>query len=191
MTAFAKSVGFSSLTATLSVSFLNSASSVGMIFMGALADRFPLSWTFVMSAFGSATSVFLLWGFAVEEVVLYLFAICYGVFAGGFVATWARCATEIQMEKPTSEVAVILGVFAAGRGLGSMISGAVSENLRNIDRWNGTLQGAYGTSFGVLIIFAGISAVLSGIGYFGRPRSHHRPSTPPKGHAAERDSLIR
>lgn len=190
VSAFAKSVGFSSLTATLSVSVLNFASTVGLILMGALVDRFPLSRVFLISAFGSAISVFLFWGLVVEEFAIYLFALCYGLFAGGFVATWARCATEIQKEQPRAEVAVLICVFAAGKGVGAMISGPLSENLRKLDRWGGGLGGAYATSYGVLIIFAGVSAVLSGIGFFGRPRLRHWPDTPPKGPAAERDPLI-
>lgn len=54
-----------------------------------------------------------------------------------------------------------------------------------------SIQGAYRTSFGGLIIFAGFSAVLSGIGFFGGPPSHLRPSTPLGGHALEQDPLIR
>ena len=62
----------------------------------------------------------------------------------------------------------MLGIIATGRGLGAVISGLVSETLLGYGSWN--LRGAYGTKYGTLIFFTGITAVLGGAGALSRLR---------------------
>ena len=98
--------------------------------------------------------------------MLYLFAILFGLFAGGYAATWTGCATEVKKENPNAAIAVIMGTMAAGRGVGCVISGPVSEALPSLPRWH--VQGVYGTRFGWLIVFIGVSSLLGRFGLFGR-----------------------
>jgi MFS family permease len=156
------------VTAILSVSLLNAATTFGLIFTGLLVDRFHISTVLFISAIGSAMSVFLLWGLAVKEPVLYAFAIVYGVFAGGYTASWSGSAVEIRNDYPEAEVAVIMGVLAAGRGFGCMLSGPLSEGLLRIGNEPSGLGFAYGTKFRSLIIFTGITMLFGRFGLLGR-----------------------
>lgn len=75
--------------------------------------------------------------------MLIVFAATYGVFAGGFSAIWSGMMREVQrdmLEEETRErreaagprktgMALLMGAFAAGRGVGSVLCGPVSEVL--------------------------------------------------------------
>lgn len=163
---FAEEMNLPPLASPLSVSVLNISSTVGLVFMGFLIDRYHISTVLLLSAITSTLCVFLIWGFATTESMLYLFAILFGLFAGGYTATWTGCATEVQKENPKAAIAVIMGTMAAGRGVGCVISGPVSEALLSLPRWHA--QGVYGTRFGWLILFTGVSSLLGRFGLFGR-----------------------
>lgn len=166
--AYAYDVGFSSLSATLSVSIYNCACTIGPVFIGALIDRLHTTTVLAIISTVSALAVFFLWGFAVHPSILYIFAIVWGVFAYGYSATWTGCARSIQKESPSSELAVIIGFLAAGRGIGAMVSGPISESLLNLDLWTGKFENAYGTRYGILIVFTGLTAFFGGFGVMNR-----------------------
>ena len=63
-------------------------------------------------------------------------------------------------------------MIAAGRGLGAVTSGPVSESLLGYRLQD--MAGAYNTEYGVLIIFTGITAVLGGLGSLARLRLRGR-----------------
>ena len=159
----------SSLRSALLVSVLNMSSVVGTILIGLLTDHLHPTNVILVSALGSALSVFLIWGFALSTPVIYIFALTYGIFAGGYAATWTGCVSEIQRDAIEAEAGVVFGMMAAGRGLGAVMSGPVSETLLSYGSLN--LNGAYGTKYGVLIFFTGITAVLGGFGALSRLRS--------------------
>jgi MFS family permease len=102
--------------------------------------------------------------------MLVLFAMIYGFFAGGFSAVWAGMLKEVQREHPEAMMGTLMGVFAAGRGVGAVVSGPVSEAL--VGRWRLRDSGrfGYGTEYGGLIVFTGVSALL-GVVCFGVRRS--------------------
>lgn len=166
--AYAYTANFSPLAPTLSVSIFNFACTVGPIIIGSLIDRFHISTVLVISAGGSAVSAFLLWGFAVHEVVLYFFALAWGIFAGGYVASWTGCGKEIRKSAPGAEMAIVISFMAAGRGLGAMISGPISEQLLELELWTGKFDNAYGTKYGILIVFTGLTSIAGSFGFFGR-----------------------
>ncbi|MCJ1245588.1 hypothetical protein MMC30_002792 [Trapelia coarctata] len=167
---YAKATGFTPLSATLSVSLLNGASTFGAVFIGLLVDRYHLRAALVVSTIGSAISVFLIWGFTVTEFDLYAFALAYGIFAGGYTATWTGCVAEIQKDFPSTETGVMMGIMAAGRGAGSIVSGPISEKLFSFEPGKGMTGAGYGTEYGSLIVFTGITALLGGLGVIGRSR---------------------
>ena len=168
--AYASSIGLSSLSATLAVSILNCASIIGTILIGSLTDHLHITTVLLISATGSALSSFLLWGFASARPILYLFAFAYGIFAGGSAATWTGCLAEIQRDSGDAEAGVLLGMMAATRGIGAVVSGPLSEQLLTITLGKGWLPGAYGSEYGVLILFTGITATLGGLGVVERIR---------------------
>ncbi|KAL8785270.1 MAG: hypothetical protein Q9213_003474 [Squamulea squamosa] len=151
--------GLSPLSAVLSVSFLNISTTIGLILMGYLTDRYHVSNVLLLSAIVSSLSVFLIWSFATNDAVLYLFAITFGIFAGGYTASWAGAAGELRKQNPGAEVAVIMGTMAAGRGVGCFVMGPISEVLLRMPRWH--VSGVYGTKFGTLILFTGFTSLLA------------------------------
>lgn len=179
--------------ATLSISLLNGASIFGPILIGMLVDRFHVSTVLLLSSVGAAFAVFFVWGFAVTGPVLYLFVLIYGIFAGGYTATWTGAVTAIQRRAPLSETGVILGMMASGRGIGSLVSGPLSEQVMgsgvSISAWSGAYDGPYSR----LIVFTGITAVLGGLGVLDVFGGGAGPAETMEGRAegVERDALIR
>ncbi|KAL8832635.1 MAG: hypothetical protein Q9191_000151 [Dirinaria sp. TL-2023a] len=167
---YGSSLGFPPLPCTLAVSILNCASVIGTILIGSLTDFLHITTVILISALGSALSAFVLWGLATSKPVLYLFALVYGVFAGGYAATWAGCLGEVQRDSRDAEAGVVLGMMAATRGIGAVVSGPLSEVLFKFRLGDASLAGAYGTEYGVVILFTGITAVLGGLGAIERVR---------------------
>ena len=168
--AYASSTGLSSLSATLAVSILNCASVIGTIIIGSLTDYLHITTVIVISATVSALSALLLWGFASAKPMLYVFAFAYGIFAGGYTATWTGCVAEIQRDSRDAETGVVLGMMAATRGIGAVASGPLSEQLLKKRPAKGELSGAYGSEYGGLILFTGVTAILGGLGVVERIR---------------------
>lgn len=143
---------------------------IGTILIGSLTDYLHITTVILISALGSALSAFVLWGFATSAPVVYLFALAYGIFAGGYAATWTGCLAEVQRDSRDAEAGVVLGMMAATRGIGAVASGPLSEVLFNIRLGDGSLAGAYGTEYGAIVLFTGITAVLGGLGMIERVR---------------------
>lgn len=74
------------------------------------------------------------------------------------------CNREVQKRARSAETGVLMGTWAAGRGIGSIVSGPVSEKLLELGLWKGGSKFAYGTEYGVLIVFIGTTAILGGLG---------------------------
>lgn len=81
----------------------------------------------------------------------------------------AVCASD-----PRAEPGLVFGLLAAGRGVGSVVAGPLSEALVSAGGGGGggveKMDGArgYGTGFSGLIVFTGVSVLLGGVGVFGR-----------------------
>jgi len=81
---------------------------------------------------------------------------------------------EVQKASRDAKMGTLMGLFAAGRGIGAVLSGPISEVLLRRDSLNGTGDGeevkfGYQTKYGVLIVFTGVSA-LFGLLCFGAKR---------------------
>jgi len=57
-------------------------------------------------------------------------------------------------------------VLRCGRSVGNVVSGPVSEALVRAGRVG--FEGVYGSQYGPLVIFTGVSAALGGVGFLGR-----------------------
>lgn len=79
--------------------------------------------------------------------------------------------SEIRLGRE-AKMGTLMGLFAAGRGVGAVLSGPISEVLLDKKRAWGDGNGdgdelfAYGTKYRVLIVFTGVSA-LCGLIAFG------------------------
>ena len=98
-----------------------------------------------------------------------VFALSYGFFAGGYsVATVSGTARALRMFDESMDVGAVLGLLLAGKGVGIVLSGPLSEVLYTSQSWKGEAGLAYGSGYGPLIVFTGVTAALGGISYVGR-----------------------
>lgn len=165
---YARAVGLSSVGGTIVLALFNATSVFGTIIMGSLTDRLHVTSVIGIATIGATLSVFLLWGFATSLPVLCIFSLLYGLTAGGFSSTWAGCITEVRKTNDRAEPGLIFGLWAAGRGIGSVVSGPLSEALVSSKPWAGEAALGYGSGYGLLIVFTGISAMLGGTAWVGR-----------------------
>lgn len=170
------STGFSPIAATGLVSLLNCAQIVGTVVFGFLIDHFEMTTLMPLCSLGSAMSVFILWGLSTSQALLWAFALAYGLFAGGYTAMFTGCNREVQKRARLAETGLLMGTWAGGRGIGSIVSGPVSEKLLELEFWKGTSRFVYGTEYGILIVFIGCTALFGGLGVIIRlgkqPPSH-------------------
>ncbi|KAI1076715.1 MFS monocarboxylate transporter [Whalleya microplaca] len=168
---FAERFGASSLDAAGMLSLYNAATVIGAICTGYLVDKYHVSVSLLFLSLGAAAAVFFAWGFAGNFGALCAFAFLYGMFAGGWSSTWVGISLEIQKRSPHADLGVVWGFAAASRGIGSIASGPISEKLILVgdDGMVGWPR-SYGTSYGILILFAGAMLSLGAIGSTTRVR---------------------
>ena len=165
---YARTIGLSSIAGTVAVSLFNAMSVVSTVIMGSLTDRIHVTTVILISTLGATLSVFVLWGLTMSLPLLCIFSLIYGLFAGGFTATWPGIIREVRKKDDTAEVGLIFGMLAAGRGVGSVVTGPLSEALLSEKIWLGRAELGYGTGYGGLIVFTGVTAMLGGFGWVGR-----------------------
>lgn len=165
---FARSLGASGIQSSLTVILFNLASVFGCIIMGSLVDRYHATTCIFGSTAGSTIAVFCIWGLADSLALLYLFCIMYGLFAGSFSSTWPAIVIEIKKRSAFADASIVFGFLSTGRGIGNIASGPLSEALLKGSSWQGLAAKAYGSGFGPLIVFTGISALLGGLGVAAR-----------------------
>jgi len=168
---FAISIGLPAFTGPLSLALLYLAYCFGAIVLGSLVDRFHVAVPLMISTTGSVVSVFIFWGLTTGQAMLYIFALLFGFFAGGFAATWSGCATSVKAANSSNgnhvDTSLVLMLLAAGRGVGAVIAGPLSERLLDAGSdWPASY--AYGSDYGILIVFSGVSAMLGGTACVGK-----------------------
>jgi MFS family permease len=136
---------------------------------GLLVDRFDIGVAIGVVTIGQIIAIFVFWGLTSSQSMLYVFALAWGLFGGGFSATWSGYAPAMKRRNPSGhvDVGLVLALMAAGRGVGAVISGPLSERLLEIG-WKSHASFAYGTAYGILIIFSGIAAAFGGTACVGR-----------------------
>lgn len=157
-------LGAGPFSAALTILLLNVASVFGCVAMGSLTDRLHVTSCLVLSAAGTAAGCFLLWGLADALPALYAFCVVYGLFAGSYTSAYPGIMRHVihnrtgRGEDPT----MVFAFLAAGRGVGNVASGPLSEVLVRGSPWLGRAGGGYGSGYGALIVFTGLTAVVSG-----------------------------
>lgn len=165
---FARSLGLSTAIGTLLVSLVNASAVVSTIGMGMMIDRFHVTTVIMLSSVGAAVSVFLFWGLSGALPMLCLFSIFYGFFAGGFVSTMAGVVKLVKEGDENTDAGSVLGVLSVGRGIGAVVSGLSSEPLLSGSPWKGEAGLGYGSGYGGLIVFTGVTATLGSVGFMGK-----------------------
>jgi MFS family permease len=165
--------GTSTFLSALTVMLLNLSSSIGLMVMGWLSDRLSVTTCMLISAMGVATSVLLVWGLTSSLAALYVFCICYGLFAGSWASIWPGIMRDVSQGSEDAgyghaDPVMVQGHLCIGRGLGNILSGPLSDSLIRGMPWQGKVLGGYGSGFGPLIVYTGLTGLLSGMNFIWR-----------------------
>lgn len=162
--------------ATLLLTLFNIPGIASSTFFGYLSDnkRFTLSAaaTTAMSAVSSALAALLLWGLTSQSqsagslALLVLFSVTFGFFASGYSGTWGGILLELEKEAADANEAVdtglLYGLLNGARGIGYVGGGLAAVELLKAGKGVTLGSFAYGTSYGPLILFTGLSSVFGG-----------------------------
>lgn len=163
---YARSIyGASGFMSTLTVLLVNISATAGCIIMGPMTDKLEVTKCIVISSVGATIGVLLIWGFSTSLPILYMFCVVYGLFAGSWTAIWPGIMREVSISAPFAHALdpmVVYGWLCVGRGIGNIASGPISSSLIKDMPWQGQAIGGYGSGFGSLIVFTGVSALLGG-----------------------------
>jgi sugar phosphate permease len=181
----------SQASATLLLTLFNVPGIAASTLFGYLADKSTsgganrrvvrLSATTVtaISAVSSALAIFLFWGLTSPGkdggsrglgamALLVLFSVTFGFFAGGYSATWGgiihEMASEAAHRNEAIDTGMVYGLLNGARGVGYVIGGLVGVPLLNAGSNTLGSSFGYGTVYGPLIIFTGLSSAFGGWG---------------------------
>jgi MFS family permease len=162
--------------AAVTVMIVNAFSAFGIFIMGLMADKWHITTCILMSTIGAVLATFFLWGFAGQLTILYIFCVFYGLFAGAFSGTWPGVSRQIASSTrhdgthgtPSDDVSfdpvMVTGFLIAGRGVGNIASGPLSEALFGaVGRQSSNTWGLGG--YAAIIVFTGITAFGGGTSF--------------------------
>ena len=166
----------SATSSTLLLVLFNVPGIISSSFFGFLADNkrmpLPATYTTFISALASALATFLLWGLAGASAhslaLLVLFALIYGFFAGGYSGTWGGIIKEMEKDAAERNEAIdtgmVYGLLNGARGIGYVGGGIAGVQLLKAGVESMPIgKFGYGTSYGPLILYTGLSTSLGGL----------------------------
>ncbi|KAF2623677.1 MFS general substrate transporter [Macroventuria anomochaeta] len=156
---FARSLGASTIESTVTIIPLNAAASVGSLTVGVAVEKYDVVNCLLVAAIGSATGIFILWGFSTSRAPLYIFSIVYGAFPGCQASSWSGIIRDTKDKHISADSGMIFAFLSAGKGVGNLASGPLSEALLHAENFR--VGFAYGSGYGALIAFTGATALLS------------------------------
>ncbi|TFY61513.1 hypothetical protein EVJ58_g4474 [Rhodofomes roseus] len=153
----------SPLSASIVLAIFNSSGTVCQIVMGHLCDQFPYAWIMAGSTLLSGLAVFLLWGFAQQLTLVFLFVIIYGGFMGGYNALGPASASDCAGNKPEQSSIIWACIFFV-RGIAVVVGPLVSGMLYGIGKASqGAHVGYAGHGFRALEVFVGTCTVAASL----------------------------
>lgn len=162
--------------AALTVILINLATALGTVVVGHMVDKWHVTTCILISTVGTVLGTFMIWGFASNLTLLYLFCVTYGLFAGSYVATWPGITrqvilTRVDSESPANgrsfDPIMMIGFLTAGRGVGNIISGPLSEVLLKAAPSPRSMIWGHG-GYSLIIAFTGSTAFLGGMTWLWR-----------------------
>ncbi|KAM0694617.1 hypothetical protein Q7P36_004973 [Cladosporium allicinum] len=165
----AESLGLGRTLGSLTILCVNLAGIFGCIGVGALVDRFDVTLVLLGQGLFSCIAVFVILGFTTTIAPLFVFSLVYGLTAAAYSTSWGGVIRELQRKHENTDANVVFGLLAMGRGVGSVISGPLSETLVDQSKsLHGADISAYGSEYGSIIIFSGCTAFAGGLAWFVR-----------------------
>lgn len=170
-------LGLSALSSALMITLFNAPGIISGLGFGLLSDRAGLSAesNTLISAAGSSICALLLWGLASNRIpgVLIAFSVCFGFFAGGYSSTWAGSIRQMEKEAADMNEAIntgmLFGFMNGARGIGYVASGLFSLELLDAGGLQQSQRWAFGTRYGALILFTGLSCIVGGWAFLWKP----------------------
>ena len=160
--------------ATILLALFNIPGILSSFFFGYLSDNKHLSLSAstvtAISAGSSGLSAFIFWGLSLKNSItlIILFSITFGFFSSGYSSTWGGVLNEMEQEagmwNEAIDTGLIYGLLNGARGIGYISGGLASVQLLQARPMSSAGAFAYGTSYGPIIIFTGLSSVLGGWG---------------------------
>ncbi|EMC91513.1 hypothetical protein BAUCODRAFT_80666 [Baudoinia panamericana UAMH 10762] len=164
---YSRNMGMPSFSGPLALCLLNIAACGGYLLQGQLVDRYHVTTAIFVAVAGSVVAVFLFWGLTTSQPMLYVFAVLWGLSGGGFAGNWAGCANALRTTSNSLDTGMVISLMCAGKGIGSVVTGPISEKLLQAGVWRGA-GFAYGSQYGAVIVFTGVTALLGGTACLGR-----------------------
>ncbi|KAL2836950.1 major facilitator superfamily domain-containing protein [Aspergillus pseudoustus] len=173
LSTYAKDILLLSQTSgTLMLALFNVPGIIASLFFGWLSDtsRVTLSPQTVSSIppLICALATFLFWGLTSEGniALLILFSLTFGFFSGGYSATWGGMLKQLERESAERNEAVdpgmLYGLLNGVRGVGYASGGFAGVELLRLGTVSVNRRFGYGTEYGGLILFTGLSSLLGG-----------------------------
>ncbi len=150
--AYIVAAGMTSQMATICVSILNAANTVGKVAIGFLCDR--TSYVKVTTGVGiiSALAAFLLFGFATSLAPIIAFVFVLGATAGGHTASWGASGGEVAALKNIPPGTMFLS-YTFVMGIASLVGPLVAAAL--LDAGEHTVARGWASGWAGLIAFVG------------------------------------
>ncbi|XXH03946.1 hypothetical protein Hte_010354 [Hypoxylon texense] len=164
-------LGAASYGSATTILLVNVASVFGCVAMGWFIDRLHVTTCILLSTVGATLGVLLIWGLSSSLPLLYFFCVVYGLFAGSYTSAWPGIMKDIVLKGESIggghvDPTMVFGWLAAGRGIGNVVSGPLSETLIQGLPWKGdTVAYGYGSGYGSLIVFTGVTALVGGASF--------------------------
>lgn len=165
---YATSIGMGTTSTTATVALLNTTTVLGCISVGMLIDRFHVTTVLCILAVGSTIATLVLWGLSTQMPTLLIFSAVYGFFAGPYTSTYTGVVTEVRKQDSGAELGLVMGLLAAGRGIGNIASGPLSEALLRAQNVQGRTKSGYNGAYENLVLFTGVCVACGGFGFAAR-----------------------
>lgn len=179
-------------TSPLLLGLFNLAAIIGEVGFGALSDRYSIHTLIILCTSICAVTTVSLWGLAplssshsAQIGILSMYAFIFGTAGSGVLGLWARIGLCFKPHKThddpkeKDESQVVFGWLCAGRGIGCIISGPISEALMARAEVATLTSFAGGPGWRTLVLFVGIVMVASAIaGIAGWTVDHDKRGVP-------------
>lgn len=162
----------SQTSSTLMLVLFNAPGIIASSFFGWLSDnkRITLSAQTVSAIppICCALATFIFWGLTTQGAIglLLVFSMTFGFFSSGYSATWGGMLKQMEHESAERNEAVdpgmLYGLLNGVRGIGYASGGIAGVGLLNAGTISANQRFAFGTSYGPLILFTGLSSLLGG-----------------------------
>lgn len=162
----AESIGLRGSVGSMTILCVNGAAIFGCVGVGALVDKFDVTSVLLAQSLLSCIAILVILGLTSSITPLFVFSCFYGLTAAAYTTTWGGVIRQIQQKHADTDANLIFGALALGRGVGSVISGPLSDVLLGKPQaTQDTTTTVYASQYGRIIIFSGCTAVLGGISW--------------------------